>query len=108
MTTPIGITNGISISYTASKINLDGSKPIINGAIISGFSAAGGCTFQISGVSTPCLSFQLSVVPASGLLSENSQKVYIEADTSAISAIPSTGNVQPGLQIIESQNKLKA
>lgn len=109
MIAPIGITEGVSISLTSSKVKVDGSKLILNGTSISGFTKEKGCIFQIpGGAFKPCDSFQLAAVPATGLLSENNQKVYIEADKSAISVVPSTGNAIPGLTIIESQTKLKA
>jgi len=108
MAAPLGITEGITISLTASKIQVDNAKPILNGATIGGFTTEKGCIFQVAGAPTPCVSFQLATVPASGLLAEDNQKVYIDADKSAISSIPSTGNANPGLTIIESQNKLKA
>lgn len=108
MVAAIGVTEGITISLKASKIKVGDSKPILNGATISGFTTEKGCTFQVSGTPTPCQSFELSLVPASGLLSEGSQKVYIEADKSAIATIPATGNAQVGLTIIETQTQLKA
>ena len=103
MSAAVGVTAGISISLVASKITVDGSKPMLNGATISGFTAAAGCSFQ-----TPCGSFQLQAAPATGLLSENGQRVYIEADRTAIGQVVSTGNGQPGLTITESQTKLRA
>jgi hypothetical protein len=108
MPAAVGVTEGISISLVASKITVDNSKPILNGAAISGFTAAAGCTFQVSGVSTPCVSFLLAAAPATGLLSENGQRVYIEADLAVIGLTVATGNAQPGLTITESQKKLKA
>jgi hypothetical protein len=108
MAAPIGIQEGISISFTASKITVGNAKPILNGAIISGFTTEKGCIFEVSGVSTPCIAFQLSTVSATGSLSENNQKVYIETDNSAIALVVSTGNSQPGLTILETQTKLKA
>ena|ERR1700730_6229493 len=108
MPAPLGVTEGISISLTASKITVDNAKPILNGATISGFTTAAGCTFQIAGNPAPCVSFLLSAAPATGLLTESNQKVYIDADSSAISAVPSTGNANPGLSIVETQTKLKA
>jgi hypothetical protein len=104
MAAPIGIQEGITISLTASKITVDNAKPILNGAIISGFTTEKGCTVQ----PTPCTAFQLSTVSATGSLSENNQKVYIETDNSAIALVVSTGNGQPGLTILETQTKLKA
>jgi hypothetical protein len=41
-------------------------------------------------------------------LAENNQRVYTDADASAIGLVVATGNAQPGLTIIESQTKLKA
>lgn len=109
MATPLGISEGITISLTASKIAIDGSKPILNGAQIGGFTTDKGCTYQVSGVPTPCISFFLSTVSATGLLAESQQKVYTSTDSSAISSlVVSTGNGLPGLTIIESQTKLKA
>jgi hypothetical protein len=108
MPSPIGTDQGISISITATKTKVDTACPILNGAIISGFTTVNGCTFQVSGVATPCVSFQLATVPATGLLAENNQKVYVEADKTAISIVLSSNNAQAGLTIIESQNKLKA
>jgi hypothetical protein len=108
MPAAVGVTEGISISLVTSKITVDNSKPILNGATISGFTAAAGCIFQVSGVTTPCVSFLLAAAPATGLLSENGQRVYIEADLAAIGLAVSTGNGQPGLIITESQKKLKA
>jgi hypothetical protein len=108
MPAPLGVTEGISISLKASKISVDNAKPILNGAEISGFTPASGCTFQISGVATPCISFPLSLVPATGLLDEGGQKVYLAAESPAIAAVPSKGNGIPGLTIIETQIKLKA
>src|SRR5262249_3228943 len=108
MPAAVGGAEGISISLIASKITGGNSKPILNGAVISGFTAAAGCTFQVSGVSTPCVSFLLAAAPATGLLSENGQRVYIEADLAAIGLAVSTGNGQPGLTITESQKKLRA
>lgn len=108
MTAPIGVTEGIVISLTASKIQVDGAKPVLNGATISGFTAEKGCNFQVSGISTPCVSFALAAAPATGLLAENNQRVYTDADASAIGLVVATGNAQPGLTIIESQTKLKA
>ncbi|MEI7993348.1 MAG: hypothetical protein WCH01_00460 [Methylococcaceae bacterium] len=108
MPAPIGVTEGITISLTASKINVDKAKPILNGATISGFTTEKGCTFADASGPKPCISFALTTVPATGLLDENNQRVYTDKDKSAISLVPSTGNFQPGLTIIESQNKLKA
>jgi hypothetical protein len=108
MPVAVGVAEGISISLVASKITVDSSKPILNGATISGFTTAAGCTFQVSGVATPCVSFGLVAARATGLLSENGQRVYIEADLAAIGLTISTGNGQPGLTITESQKKLRA
>ena len=74
MAAPIGIQEGITISLTASKITVGNAKPILNGAIISGFTTEKGCTFQVSGTPTPCVAFQLATVPATGSLSENIQE----------------------------------
>ena len=104
----LGVSEGISISLTAQKITVGGAKPILNGATISGFTTEKGCTFQVSGVAKPCTSFLLAPVPATGLLAENDQKVYVEADSSAITLVMSVGNAKPGLTISESQTKLKA
>jgi len=103
-----GATEGITISLTASKIQVDGAKPILNGAMISGFTTDNGCNFQVSGSPAPCVSFALAMAPATGLLAENNQKVYTEADASAIKGVMATGNSVPGLTITESQTKLKA
>ncbi len=108
MPAPLGVTEGISISLTASKIAVDGAKPILNGATISGFTTEKGCTFSTPGGPLPCVSFALAAAPATGLLDEGGQKVYIDADSSAISVVPSSGNGNPGLTIIEMQTKLKA
>ena len=108
MPAPLGVSQGISISLTAQKISVDGAKPVLQGAIISGFTVANGCTFQVAGAAAPCVSFLLAAVPATGLLSENNQNAYIDADAQAIGMIPATGNAQPGLSIVEPQNKLKA
>jgi hypothetical protein len=108
MPAPLGVTEGISISLKAAKISVDNAKPILNGAVIGGFTPASGCTFQVSGVAKPCDNFQLSAAPATGLLDEGGQKVYLAADSSAIALVPSTGNAIPGLTIIETQIKLKA
>ena len=108
MAAPIGIKEGITISLTAKKIKVSDAKPILNGATISGFTTEKGCTFQLSGVPTPCIAFQLAAVPATGSISENNQKVYIATDKSAISLVVSTGNGLPGLTILETQNQLKA
>jgi hypothetical protein len=107
----IGTDQGITISLTASKTTVAGAKPILNGATIGGFTLAAGCTFGVTPATpngTPCLQFMLSAAPASGLLTDSGQKVYTEADLSAIAAVPSAGNAVPGLVINESQSKLKA
>ncbi len=104
----LGVNQGISISSIAKKISVDGASPILNGATISGFTTANGCIFQIAGVATPCGSFALALAPASGLLSEDGQSVYVQADLPAIAAVVSNGNGIPGLIIAESQTKLKA
>src|SRR5690242_16263855 len=83
MAAPIGVTEGIVISSTVSKIQVDGAKPILNGSTISGFTTKSGCAFQVSGTPTPCVSFVLATAPATGLLAENNQKVYTDADASA-------------------------
>jgi hypothetical protein len=108
MAVPLGIQEGITISLTAQKITVGNAKPILNGAVISGFTTEKGCIFQVSGVPTPCVAFPLATVAATGSLSENNQKVYIDTDKSAIALAISTGNAQPGLTIIETQTKLKA
>jgi hypothetical protein len=109
MTAPIKVAEGgAAISSTASKIQVGGAKPILDGATISGFTLSNGCIHQVSGQSTPCLSFVLAPAPATGLLAENNEKVYTEADASAIESVLATGNGQSGLKIIESQTKLKA
>ncbi len=108
MAAPVGVTQGISISLLASKITVDNAKPILNGATISGFTTVNGCTFQVAGTPTPCLSFALAAVPATGLLAEGGQKVYVDADSSGIALAVSSGNANPGLMIIETQTKLKA
>lgn len=108
MTAPIGVDDGIVITSRASKIQVGGAKPILEGATISGFTTEKGCTFQVSGSPTPCVSFALAMAPATGLLAENNQKVYTDADASAIGGVVATGNGQSGLTISESQTKLKA
>jgi hypothetical protein len=108
MAAAIGTDEGITITLTAAKTTVAGAKPILDGATIGGFTAAGGCTFNVSGVSTPCVQFALATVPASGKLSDGGQKVYTADDLSAIALVPSMGNMVPGLVITESQSKLKA
>ena len=108
MPAPIGITEGITISLTASKVKVGNAKPILNGAIISGFTTDKGCTFQISGAPAPCVSFALSMAPATGMLVDSNQKVYTVTDSASIALAPSSGNGNPGLTIIESQTQLKA
>jgi len=108
MPAPIGVSEGITISLTASKIKVGNAKPILSGATISGFTTEKGCDFKVSNSPKPCVSFELAMVPATGRLAETNQKVYIDADKAKISLVASTGNGNPGLTIIESQSKLKA
>lgn len=105
MPVPLGVSEGITISLTASKVTVNGAKPILNGAVISGFTT---CTHTEGLVQKPCTAFKLTTVPATGLLTASNQKVYIAADKSAISSVPSEGNKLSGLTIIESQTQLKA
>jgi hypothetical protein len=99
--------SGISISALATNVTIGGHKPILAGATITGFTAAVGCTFQISGVPTPCVGFSLP--PPSGIaLASSGQAAYTAADAATIALAPSTGNAIPGLQISESQTLVLA
>lgn len=95
----------VSISTVASKIKVDVASPILSGATIGGFTTVNGCTFQVTGTPTPCISFILTA-PATGALQQDGIAVYTQADLSAILTVVSTGNANPGLVISESQQKL--
>jgi hypothetical protein len=106
MPAPVGKEAGIKVTLVASKTTVGGAKPIVSGASITGFTTAAGCTFQVLGAPAPCMKFSLP--PATGKLTDSGNKVYTQSDLSAIAGIPSDGNGNPGLTIIESQTKLKA
>jgi hypothetical protein len=98
---------GISISALAANVTIGGQKPILAGAKITGFTLASGCSFQLSGVSTPCVGFSLSP-PTDQSVTISGQPVYTTADASTIAAVPSIGNSTPGLSISEPQTLVTA
>jgi hypothetical protein len=93
---------GISITALATDVTIGGQKPILAGAMITGFTPASGCTFQISGSPAPCVGFSLPP-PSEQTLTIGSQPVYTAADAGTIAGVPSTGNGIPGLSISEPQ-----
>jgi hypothetical protein len=97
----------ISISALAENVTIGGHKPILAGASITGFTLASGCTFQVSGASTPCVGFTLTA-PSEQTLTIGGQPVYTAADAAAIALAPSTGNSIPGLTISEPQTLVTA
>ena len=101
------VSTGISISVLAADVTIGGHKPILAGASITGFTAASGCTFQVSGASTPCVGFALPP-PSEQTLTIGGQPVYTAADAAAIALVPSTGNLVPGLTINEPQTLVAA
>jgi hypothetical protein len=101
------VATGISISALAADVTIGGHKPILAGATITGFTAASGCIYNVSGVSTPCIGFSLPA-PSGQTLTISGQPVYTAADAAAIALVPSTGNAQPGLTISEPQTLVTA
>jgi hypothetical protein len=98
---------GITISALAADVTIGGQKPILAGATITGFTLASGCSFQVSGVSTPCIGFSLPP-PSGQAVTIGGQPVYTAADAGAIALAPSTGNGVPGLSISEPQTLVTA
>jgi hypothetical protein len=98
---------GVTITALATDVTIGGQKPILAGATITGFTLALGCSFQISGVSTPCIGFSLPP-PSGQTVTIDGQPVYTAADAGSIAAIPSTGNAVPGLSISEPQSLVTA
>ena len=90
------VTTGISISALAENVTIGAHKPILAGANITGFTLASGCTFQVSGASTPCVGFTLPA-PSEQTLTIGGQPVYTAADAATIALVQSSGNQQPGL-----------
>jgi hypothetical protein len=101
------IATGISISAVAQEVTIDGHKPILAGASITGFTLALGCIFNVSGVSTPCAGFVLPP-PSTQAITIGGKPVYTAADLVAIALVPSTGNAIPGLKISEPQSLVSA
>ncbi len=101
------VASGISISALAESVTIGGHKPILAGASITGFTAALGCTWQVSGTPTPCVGFNLPA-PSEQTLTIGGQAVYTAADAAAIAFVPSTGNGLPGLTISEPQTLVTA
>ena len=101
------VASGLSISNLASNVTIGGHKPILAGAIVSGFTTAMGCTFAPAGTPKPCQGFTLPP-PSEQSLTIGGLAVYTADDASAIALIPSSGNGVPGLQISEPQNLVSA
>jgi hypothetical protein len=101
--------SGISISPSnlATTVTIGGKKPILAGATITGFTLASGCSFQVSGVSTPCVGFTLPP-PSELSVTIDGKPVYTAADAGTIAGAPSTGNAVPGLKINETQTLVTA
>lgn len=98
---------GITISALAATVTIGGQKPILAGATITGFTLALGCSFQVSGASTPCIGFSLPP-PSGQTVTIDGKPVYTAADASLIALAPSTGNAVPGLSISEPQTLVTA
>jgi hypothetical protein len=96
------LATGLTISALATNVTINGHPPILAGATIGGFTAALGCTFQLSGTPTPCVGFTLPL-PSGAAFTIGGKPVYTAADAAAIALIPSTGNGTPGLKVSESQ-----
>lgn len=99
--------SGISISSLAENVTIGGHKPILAGAVITGFTQAMGCTWAPGGVSTPCVGFALPP-PSEQSLMIGGAPVYTANDASSIATIPSLGNGVPGLSVSEPQTLVNA
>jgi hypothetical protein len=95
----------VSISSLADNVTISGHKPILNGAMISGFTTASGC--QPPGSAPPCGSFSLPP-PSGQSLTIGGVAVYTAADAATIALVPSAGNGTPGLTISEPQELVTA
>ena len=101
------VNSGITVSTLAASMTINGQKPILAGAMITGFTPALGCTFKISGSPAPCVGFSLPP-PSEQTLTINGQPVYAAADAGTIASVPSIGNGIPGLSISEPQTLVTA
>ena len=100
------VTTFISISALAENVTIAGHKPILAGAIVTGFTPASGCNFATS-VPQPCVGFALPA-PSEQTLTIGGQPVYTAADAAAIALVTSSGNSLPGLTISEPQSLVTA
>jgi hypothetical protein len=102
MPSGVPMSAGITISKLVTHLNINGALPIAAGAVIGGFTSAL-CPFvNGSGVAQPCVSFTLTI-PTETKLSVDGSTVFTSADAAAIAAIPSKGNLIPGLMITEAE-----
>jgi hypothetical protein len=98
---------GISISALAINVTIGNRKPILAGALITGFTPASGCAFMLAGAPAPCVGFALPP-PSGQTVTIGNQPVYTAADATTIAAVPSIGNGIPGLTISEHQTLVTA